>query len=278
MVVTSRCICGRDAVAEHHVVAECHSPNTVVPVCGECHKKLDASLYYAGVHRRDRSSQRPVDRDYALLRGVSDTFIAMLTAAGSDPGLIKIMGRAQYALGQHVAMSAPPEQRIGPRPPTSGAFQIKVGRLDPSRVGSRSPSTRSPDWLDRLQMTFLIWSGLIGDYTVDVEHAEFFARLAAGLGEDRLRAWVGDYRADDLTVLGDRLQQHLDRYVAAVLDAGRSGASPAASSEEVNESAQDLATDLKAFLVMLVDVCASRSKRGACEAVDAYLARYQESE
>ena len=272
----ARCeVCGRVAVAEHHVVAECYSPRTVVPVCGECHRDLDGSLYYARVHRRDRSTAGPADRDYALVRGTGDTLMLMLRAAGSDPGLIEVLGRAQYALGQHVAAGIPPEQRIGPSPPTSGAFRIKVGRLSPNPVNERSRSLSAPDWLDRLRLSCSIWSTLMGDYTDDTELERFFRRLAEGLGNERLRAWVGSYREDDLSPVAEQLLRDLEQYVDALLQSTNGATQTVSAATRVIDSARVLAADLESILVLLVDLSRCRSVRSAQAAVDSFLARHR---
>ena len=253
-------ICGRPAVALHHVVAECHSPNTVGWTCAEHHKELDGSLYYARVHRRDRSIAGAADRDYALVRGARDVHMAMLRAAGSDPRLIELIGRAQYGLGRYVAAQGSPEERIGPRPPTSGAFGIKTERLQPRKAQARRASVAAPDWLDRLRALISIWSALIGDYSEDREMQRFFGELADGLGNDRLRAWIGSYRAEELDDHAEILLRDLGRYVEALL-----------TGQLANEVIQVVAAHLKSCLFLLRDLSRSDTARSARAAVDAFI-------
>lgn len=265
-------VCGKVAVADHHVVAACHSPNTVIPVCREHHAELDSSLYYAGVHRRNRSTTTPVDRDYALVRGVSDVHLRLLRAGSNDSRLIELFGRAQYALAQHVAAEVAPQDRIGPQPPTSGVFEIKTGRLRADRPAAHTVSMPAPDWLDRLRVVFSMSPTLIADYGADPALAGCLSEIADGLANDRLRAWVGSYQTEASDEIAETLRVDLAEYVDALLAHASDHTSDIDVSERLAASVQVVAAHVESVLALLLGISRSQSEHAARAAVDGFIA------
>ena len=103
---------------------------------------------------------------------------------------------------------------------------------------------------------------LVGDYTDDEEMQRFFAELADGLQDDRLRSWVGSDRDDELDDRAEVLLVDLGRYVEELL-VGRLS----------RESIERVGAHLEACLSLLRDLSRAGSARLARAAVDAFIGR-----